>query len=82
MIALTGCASTSSETTQLLVNNTVAAGEPEANLHCKLERKPGSNFKTKVCMTREQIEENRRMAQDSLHGQEQRNSRLNTGGGN
>ncbi len=78
---LAGCSSTSQQTSQVAANNSDTAGETSAKLHCVSEKKRGSNFKTKVCMTREQLEESRRVSSDNLRAHAQKQGRLsNTDG--
>jgi hypothetical protein len=78
---LAGCSSTAPEKSQLAANNSDAAGETSPKLHCVSEKKRGSNFKTKVCMTREQLEESRRISSDNLRDHAQKQGRLsNTDG--
>lgn len=82
IVVLAGCTATSQPTAQLAANNQeVTADEGSAKLHCVSEKKVGSNFKTKVCMTREQLEESRRISSDNLRAHEQKHSQLrNTDG--
>lgn len=78
IVILAGCSSTSQTTPQLAANNQEVAGEEASpKLHCVSEKKRGSNFKTKVCMTREQLEESRRVSSDNLRDHAQKHSRLN-----
>ena len=87
LAVLAGCTATSQPTTTLAANQLTehsqdATGEDTApKLHCVMEKKVGSNFKTKVCMTREQLEESRRLSGDNMRAHAQKQGQLRNSDG-